>query len=1385
VGRAGAQAETAVPLGIESLFSAGNALQDRNGDGVVDRVDARILLGPSPSAADVAAAAQIAARFGYETMAMDLPFPTSGLRILIGREALQAAGGIAAGAGLAELESGQGMVRSLALGDGRAVVVAGADTPGTGAAAAMLAGRLPYVWASDGPTLSKVASDVKEFLASKDVAVRAVTISAVVVKRDVPGLERIEAGVELSSAGEVAKARTALRALSPARSAEGAALSYPGARSLRVVLSAPRGSPVPVEIAGPSWSPPEGPVPARPGSAAKAELDLSNLYTPNGLLGDSNEDLIPDRLDALLLPFGGGVEGTVEVAARIGLESTGIGVPVALDAASVEKPESQPTLVLIGRDHPLTRKLVDEKKLDLPALEPGQGLLQVVRKAFGEKPALVVTGGDDEGLARACSQLSQRLPHVGERGKDRTTVEDVEEDVRNFLSGRSPAGQAAMALYKLKRIAGELAEKDLESARVSVHVEKAAPGLEDVVRKEAESSIPASSVEVMVENLDVQKAEPLIDEEFEVPSEVDDFWTVFRTRVLRQVKKKRPVVLEARLSEPPEVRKQIEEAARAELLRTGASPNGTSVTVLSAYKQGFSWLYDVVRRALEGKPVDRLTIRFAEIGPPPEWKQQAMYTPTRWLLEIFPIDEVLARELKLDLSKIAFEKTPLGSPTYEVVAASASGEELYRASFEPRWVLRSFFDRFPEYEKVRVTTGWITAKVADQTVADQRIVTDVERFWDHFQGKTLPAMYDNVMAISKGKPRPQDAPFFGELTVHLSLSEPEYELGVDKERISSLEAMHEEIYFNTLHFFDVLGRNARGQGLDYPGRVLPFMEARSDGKPGKAKIRYTGFASSRPAVVVAYREKDGRSGELRRDIARMSIDRPAALAATVRTGRDGIERLDLRLKVDTEKDDWPSLVKRAQRDQVEARILSAEQVTAVLSILGRLRAAGLYRDALAYHDLGGLRVAAGWEHDITTDKQSIAALEPNGAPAPFPDIREALPSGYRYAGGPLVQWDTPIPPAEAKEILAKMSTFEQATTYRVGESYLGKDIWAMDLMPALSASHWSQAKATTLKPTIIYSARQHANEVSSTSHVLRLAELLLTDPEYRKKLDRVNVVIHPITNPDGAQLAYDLYKENPDHMHHAGYLGALGVDMTQRQWDNDAAVYPEAKIRPNLWRTWLPDIFLNPHGYPSHEWVQLFSEYAGWVRNRVTEARDWWGMRGWFTPGFGYLDDPKFPRHKEAAFEIRERFTKNMHAVPEIRELNRRAYDRYRRYGFAHDDENFKLDFANDVLVYTAIKGARSDPRADDFMARQPKVTIWTGGTEAPDETAHGDWMKLVATMGLQWDKAILQYLVDGKHVVERKSEDFHGGVHLSMNRPRPPKKEEAKTPPTESSAQR
>ncbi len=46
----------------------------------------------------------------------------------------------------------------------------------------------------------------------------------------------------------------------------------------------------------------------------------------------------------------------------------------------------------------------------------------------------------------------------------------------------------------------------------------------------------------------------------------------------------------------------------------------------------------------------------------------------------------------------------------------------------------------------------------------------------------------------------------------------------------------------------------------------------------------------------------------------------------------------------------------------------------------------------------------------------------------------------------------------------------------------------------------------------------------------------------------------------------------------------------------------------------------------------------------------------------------------------------------------------------------------------------------------------------------------MVAEAGLQWDKASLDFLYEGQHVIERKLEPFAGGISLSVHRPRPPR---------------
>ena len=68
------QGETA-ELAFDSLFNLGAVLEDRNGDGIADFVNARIVVPEDRTASpsDISGAAEIAARLGYETTATDIP----------------------------------------------------------------------------------------------------------------------------------------------------------------------------------------------------------------------------------------------------------------------------------------------------------------------------------------------------------------------------------------------------------------------------------------------------------------------------------------------------------------------------------------------------------------------------------------------------------------------------------------------------------------------------------------------------------------------------------------------------------------------------------------------------------------------------------------------------------------------------------------------------------------------------------------------------------------------------------------------------------------------------------------------------------------------------------------------------------------------------------------------------------------------------------------------------------------------------------------------------------------------------------------------------------------------------------------------------------------
>ncbi|GAH59216.1 unnamed protein product, partial [marine sediment metagenome] len=252
------------------------------------------------------------------------------------------------------------------------------------------------------------------------------------------------------------------------------------------------------------------------------------------------------------------------------------------------------------------------------------------------------------------------------------------------------------------------------------------------------------------------------------------------------------------LSESPKVREKIKMQIEKLLRQTNIA--GFEVKVLSAYKQGFFWLLEEILPSLSGKNISRLTIRFAEEKENLSKLKRFYSEPYRWLQELYPVDEILSKEANLPLERIEFELKKEKDPVYEVLAFDEKGTVLLKKSFSPRIREAIFLKVLPEWGKVTITTGWLKIEKGRETVLDKSLKCDLERFWEYYQDEILPAVYSYVMKKTGNEPKFSKQPYFKRILIEMWFSEPDYKLGLDEEIVSSLEAIHDEIYFDTLDF---------------------------------------------------------------------------------------------------------------------------------------------------------------------------------------------------------------------------------------------------------------------------------------------------------------------------------------------------------------------------------------------------------------------------------------------------------------------------------------------------------------------------------------------------------------------------------------------------------
>jgi hypothetical protein len=1009
------------------------------------------------------------------------------------------------------------------------------------------------------------------------------------------------------------------------------------------------------------------------------------------------------------------------------MSSAGASFPLVYLDKEVENPKSLPAPILIG-DNALSLSLEKAGKLRKPALGPGQASAVIVPAAFQKSSALVVSGADPAAVGPLLRYLGRTFPYLSEFGRGNAQVSDIASDVDKFLSGGLGSAEAYF-FGLLKKMTGELKGKDLEKLSASFTL----PSEDPAFVREAESLLKTSLSprQVDVSSALTRSGRVIFDKSKDFSWEADDALALAGEAIKGLSPLPAAVRIDVGLSESPAMRRELK--ARFERVARDLGVRDVEAGVHSAYKQGFFWLLEDVLPGLKAVHPARVVIRWAVEKDDFSRPKRFYSEPTRWLQELYPVDELMARDLGLPLDRIAFESVDAPAHVYAVTAFDDKGTAVLERDFDPAVREAAYLSSLPEWGTVKIETGWLKVTADGRTVSQASLACDLEKFWTFYQDEVLAPVYAHILKKTGNAPAFSKQPFFKKLTVELWASEPDFRLGLDEERVSSLEAMHDEVYFDTLDFL-------RGvTDIDKPDEPLPEDTSR--------------FSAPGNVMPVIHPSREGQAARVRVTFEEDRAAAPGLELSWKEAGHVEMSRSFVFPKLEPKSVSFPALVYDGPRDRLESLTVGVElekeeaynQLIDIVQAWRDLSAAGSGPEGFRYPGLAGivLRLKVKGQARDLEKEEPLPVRTPRTEPKPVvpPEAGAVVPDGIL---SPEMVWDS----------VHRLEASGKVLAYTAGRSYEGRPIPVIEVRAPLSR-YVSVPRLITFKPTLYLSGRQHANEVSSTSYILKLADLLSRDPAYADYPRKINFVLHPVENPDGASLAFDLQKLTPYHSLHAGRYSALGLEIGY-QVDAAKPILPEARVRRDINAEWLPDIYLNLHGYPSHEWVQAFSNYSPYL------FREYWIPKGWFAY-FRSVTNPYYKKWQEAGEALERTIVAEMQSRTDIKESDRRFYARYARWATRWEPHLDPLELHDGLNLF--VKRTSSQ---EVKPVGRTRTTYVEETPELMDETAQNGWLGFLVEQGLTYLTAHIKYLASARFDILRLEEEVADRVRVQFFRSRP-----------------
>ncbi len=1348
---------------LSQVFQLSKGLLDRDGDSIADTIALRIIIPDLPTAEELAVASDIAARANLESLVIDFGLvqkesellreeDTQTISVLIGTNLnLVKTLSKNRGLNLENLGSDQGYI-SLYSQNGQDYIILAAGSEKallkTGRAFFL---RWPYLWdiwgRDEGDTYQTVEENLEDFLENigsdfSDISIQSasyefpsITSPYDAIKRlrfNTGEINNLSVRIEFSNLDHMENAQKAFEALqqSHKKGEKTDVLNYSGCNQISIEMRSEKNFAnvtikrigLPKRFLTPSYK-----SPVRPSRSGKS-FDLLNLFSTQGVYSDRDKDSHADGLDTrLIISHSQSYPGIDQLASRLVLDTTGASFPIVQLDTEVENPKALVSPILIGKDNLLSLDLLKTAKLKIPHLERSWGVVTVVPEALNKSSALIIDGADSEGMEKTLSYLSQTFPYLKEFKEGEVRVHDVFALLEKFFNGENGTAEAYFSM-QLKTILEEIKDKYFESVELELYLPQKNESFEKALQENLIKTLRTEKFQLKSFALKDNKI--IFEKQKAFAWEKDEALKEIQEAFGQLKKTTQPVRISVGISESLKIREEFK--AEIEELLFSKGIQNMEVEVLCSYKQGFFWLSEKIIPSLKDQNVDRLLIRFSEENDNFNQPKRFYSDPYRWLQELYPVDEIIARDTDIPLEKIEFEMKNETSPVYEVLAFDMNNRVLLQETFSPRTREDSYLKVLPEWGNVKLTTGWITVQQGSRTILDTSLKTDMERFWDFYQDEVLPEVYSFILKKTGNKPAFTKQPYFKRLLFELWLSEPDYRLGLDEEIISSLESIHDELYFDTLDFIrgiteiELEDESLAEDSSRYsaPGNILPLIHPSTEGKQGRVKVIFEDWQARSPQLLLKWKEKDKIEYSKKFVFPSLKMENPK-VPTFVFNGTDKcIEQL-----------------------YVEVSFKKETEYTTLINIIEehrKLKEQGVLETPFIFPRLKSLILSLKFEDLVKEEKFPVfpGEMDPGTTP-PEKDLST-----------PITPTDEIISPQKCLDIVEQLGHLDKIQTYIAGRSFENRQIPVLEIFTPIG-KHISVPRLITFKPTLYLSGRQHANEVSATNYILKFAELLATDDRYLEYTKKLNFVLHPMENPDGAALAYSLQKLTPFHSLHAGRYTSLGIDVSN-QVGSSKPLLPEAKVRGTLYNKWLPDIYLNLHGYPSHEWVQQFSNYSPYL------FRDYWIPRGWFAY-YRSLTLPIYQKWTKAGTELKDIIIRDMTSDPKIKDSNNKFYDRYFRWAARWQPHMNYLERDLGLNLYAK----RRSSRASRLSSRR-RLTFVEETPELMDETAQGPWLDFLVTQGLTYLFAHLDYLSQANYEIVRIEEESQGRVSIQFVRDRP-----------------